>query len=93
VGTVAKRLIGGLPAAAKTYRSTPRQSEGLSFRINDLKIAFDTERTIMVYGYLGCRQFFLLGSSLHHTALLAQNSSGRADESESYKFGPIWDDD
>jgi hypothetical protein len=80
VGSVAKRLVGGLPAAAKTYRSTPRQSEGLSFRINDLKIAFDTKRAIVVYSYLGCRQFFLLGSSLHHTASLGAHLIGRADE-------------
>jgi hypothetical protein len=61
VRTVAKRLVGGLPAAAKADSGTPRKSEGLPFRINDLKIAFDTKRAIVVYSDLRCRQFFLLG--------------------------------
>ena len=70
MATVAKRLIGGLPAAAETYCGTPRESEGLSFRIDDLEIAFDTKRAVVIHSDLGSGQFFLLRSSLHHTALL-----------------------
>src|ERR1700747_438082 len=79
MGSVAKRLVGGLPAAAKTNRSTPRQSVGLSFGINDLKIAFDTQGTIVVYGDLGCRQFFLLDSSRPSYRIAQPRSSSKAD--------------
>jgi hypothetical protein len=60
MATVAKRLIGGLPASAETYRGTPRESEGLSFRIDDLEIAFDTKRAVVIYSDLGCGQFLSL---------------------------------
>jgi hypothetical protein len=62
-----------LAAAAKTYGGTAGQSEGLSFGVDELEIAFDAERPVVIYGDFGCRQFILLGSSLHHTALPCAN--------------------
>jgi hypothetical protein len=57
VRTVAKGLVRGLTAAAKSYCGAPRQSEGFSFGVDDLEIAFDTKRTVMIYDDSGCRQF------------------------------------
>ena len=79
MAAVAKRLIGGLPAAAETDGGTPRESEGLALRIDDLEIAFDTKRAVVIHGDPGCGQFFLLGRSIHHTALLASQWKGRLD--------------
>jgi hypothetical protein len=68
VAAVAEGLIGGLAAATETDGGATSQSKRLSFGIYNLEVTFDAKGTIVIYRDFGCRQFFLLGSSFHHTA-------------------------
>lgn len=54
---VAKRFVGGLPTAAKRYARATAQSENLSLRIHNLKIAFYSDGSIVAYGDFGHRHF------------------------------------
>jgi hypothetical protein len=54
MAAVAKRLIGGSPAATETNGGTPRESEGLAIWIDDLEIAFDTNRAVTETDDFGC---------------------------------------
>ena len=47
VRTVAKWLISGMAAAAQPDRFASRETEGFAFLIDDFKIAFDADRTII----------------------------------------------
>jgi hypothetical protein len=50
MGAIAKRLVHGTPAAAETDRGAAAQAEGLALGIDQLEIAFDTQRSVIIYG-------------------------------------------
>jgi hypothetical protein len=65
VRPVAKWLIARVAAAAKRYRRTPAQPEDISFLIDNLKIAFHSDGTVIENRDLGrcqriLREFFFL---------------------------------
>jgi hypothetical protein len=62
MAAVAKWLIGGLPAAAKADGSPAGKTERLPVWIDDLEVALDAKRSIVIYSDLGCRHFSSLGS-------------------------------
>jgi hypothetical protein len=54
VRSVAERDIRGVATTAESDGSATSQAELLSFLIDDLEIAFDTNRPIVEDSYLGC---------------------------------------
>jgi len=50
MGTVAKWLIHGAPAATEADRGAAAQAEGLPLGIDQFEIAFDAQRSVIVYG-------------------------------------------
>src|SRR6476661_4761769 len=55
VRTVTERLVCRMPATAKADRSAPGQTVAAALGVHDLEVAFDTDRSIVIHGYLGCR--------------------------------------
>ena len=53
VRTVAERFVRGVATTAQADGGAPGQAEGLPLRIHDLKIAFDLDRPVVVYGDFG----------------------------------------
>jgi hypothetical protein len=60
VGAVAEWLVRGVPATAETDRGPPSQAKGFSFGINDLEVAFNADRTVVIDCYFRGNHFFLL---------------------------------
>ena len=60
VAAVAEWLIGGLPAAAQADGGPASKPKRLPVWIDDLEIALDAKRSIMIHSDLGCRHFFSL---------------------------------
>jgi hypothetical protein len=53
MGAVAEWLVIGVPATAKSDRGAPGETELTALGIDDLKVAFDPDRAVIVDGYLG----------------------------------------
>jgi hypothetical protein len=57
VAAIAKWLIGGVPAAAEAHGGAAGKAKRPPFWIDQLEIAFDAKRSIVIHGDLRCRHF------------------------------------
>src|ERR1035438_3614570 len=53
VGSIAKRFVGRLPAAAEGNHGTAGQAEGGAGGVQNLEVAFDTDGPVVHYGNFG----------------------------------------
>src|SRR6266478_7730090 len=58
MGAVAERLVCGVPATAKRYGRPTSQAKGFAFRIDNLEVAFDADRSVVIDCNFRCRHFF-----------------------------------
>jgi hypothetical protein len=58
MGTVTERLVCGMPTAAKPDGRPTGQAEGFAFRIENLKVAFYADGTVVVDSDLRGRHLF-----------------------------------
>jgi hypothetical protein len=55
---VAERLVGRVAAAAEANGRSPGESKGLPLRIDNLEIAFHSDRSVVIDRYFRRRHFF-----------------------------------
>ena len=64
VRAIAKRLVGGKPAAAQGKEGAAAQVVGLSFRVNDFNFALQSERAVLQYSeFYFFHVFLILGKT------------------------------
>src|SRR5712691_105288 len=69
-----------MAAAAEGHRSSSRQTKGFPLRIEDLDVALNAQRAIVVHGDLGARHFLLrLKTCARLSTTLCPNTSAPRD--------------
>ena len=67
--TIAERLVGGVPTTTEPNGGASGQAKGLAFGIQDLKIAFHAQGSVVIDSNFRGRHFFSLGKQSMPTVL------------------------